>query len=732
MSFGGLNISVSGMLASQVGLDVTSNNIANANTVGYSRREVSFVEGASNENSANQKLRLLTGVVVEGMDRVRNTFLDQQVRQQGSSLGKDGVVADLMIAMNDILGEPSDSGLSAKLNEFFQAASDLAANPELETAKTVFINSADALADVFNQVDTSISLLKDNLEAAPTGQIYTSTSELNQKLELLADVHKEALAVSNSGGSAGELEDRRDLLLDEISSLKDFNIIRGGNGQLSRLELEVNASQPVVNSTLGFSNYDSPIAALTAGNNSLDITVNNGSGTAIGPFTVNFEPNSSIRDVVDKINKTFRGAGGEGQIASVNTSGNLSLQTSLMDGSQNNSTAALTIGAGSTALAALGLSAGTTNGSDAETFTVLDSQGLHYKFEMEAGLNNVGSNPSKMHVVTNDIFETKIGTVENFSGELGGYYEMVNAEIPEMREELSNFAVSIMDSVNKVLQLGVTESGSQGSALFSGTTAGSMKVNTNVISNQALLSQGKTGAVSDGSIAQEVADLFFGSNNVISDFATAEKVFIDSDSAGVLQSKVAIIPGESITIHADGIVDDNGSAVNAGTNGFGGGSLVQFEFLNAAGAVIGTTQNFPASAGAPEDRVSYTGTVPAGAAFIAVRMNSASFNDNDISNNSGHFGVSIIQGGEDDSAGNLNTKMADIVGDFGTRGAVANAKEENSLSLFQSLDDRRQAIMGVSIEEEAANLIRFQNAFSANARVISTWNSIFDSILGIL
>lgn len=732
MTFSGLDISVSGMRAAQVGLDVTGNNIANANTEGYSRKTVSFGEGISTELNQNSPVRSLSGVIVNQVSRIRNSFLDQQVRQQNSNYGRDKVVADLTIAMNDILGEPSDSGLSAKLNQFFQAASDLAANPELGTAKTVFINSASALTEVFQQTDQSIDLLQQNLIDKPTGKIPATLAELNETLEILSSVHKQAIALDGRGIEAAEIKDQRDLLLDKVSNMLDVTIVRSNNGDLTKLTMDVNSAEAKVQGSLGFPNYDSAITGITGSTNELVLTVNNGAGVATGPFTVNFEASSTMRDVVEKINKTFKAAGGDGTIASVSSSGALVLQTSTIDNARNTSSAEITIDAASTSLTVLGLSAGTTNGTDAETITILDNDGLNYKFDTVNGNNDVGINPSRLVIKTTDGLDTLSGYIDNPSGQVGGFLSMTNKDIPEMRKSLSDFAMSIKNEVNNILEQGKTASGNAGATIFTGTHAGNMGINTNVVSNPSLMSAGKTGAASDGSIASDISNLFFGDNNIISDNARSQKVYLDSPSASNVTSDIPLLPGESITIHADGLIDDNGSVVNAGVNGFGGGSLVQLEFVDASGTVVGATIDFPSSAGAPEDRVSYTGTVPAGAAFVRFKMNSATFNDNDISNNSGHFGISIVQGSEDDSASNINNKVANIIGDFGTRGSVAVAKADNSGELYLSLDNRRQSISGVSIEEEAANLIKFQNSFSANARVINIWDSIFESILGMI
>jgi flagellar hook-associated protein FlgK len=730
MSFSGMFISVSGMLASQVALDVTSNNIANANNEGYTRKTLSFQEASSNSTGGITKLRLLSGVLIDKIERVRDNFLDQQLRQQNASVGRDEVIADLTVQLNNILGEPSETGLTSKLNAFFQAASDLSSSPEQETARTVFLNSAVALTDSFKQIDQSIHTLEENLTIKPSGELPISVDSLNEKLAALGKIHGQVLVAQNQGQSIAELEDSRDVLLDEVSKLMNIKIIKAGDGQFSKLAMEVNPSEALVTGSNTFSNIDSPIAGLTAGNNSLTLSINNGNGSATGPFTVNFEANSSIRDVVEKINTTFRAAGGKGDIASLNSDSKLVLQTSMVENALNNSDAEVVISAGS-ANTVLGLTAGTTTGSDAVSTELLTSQGLKYKFALVDGETSAGVNPNKIKLVTNDAFETTVGYIDNPTGTIGGYLTATNKEIPEMRASLSDFAMSIKDSVNKISVLGKTASGNPGAELFIGSSASNFAVNSNILSNASLFAQGKTGAASDGAIITEIADLFFGTSAIISDGSQSEKLYLDSTNSGYSTSTIPVIPGENIKINVKGIIDNNGSLMNAGTNStLASSSLVQIEFTNASGVVIGSAIDFPPSLGAPSDQVTYSGTIPAGAAFVRFKMNTSV--DADLTDNQGHFGISVIQGVENNSSNNFNNKMSEVVGDFGTRGNVALSRKSNSEGLLSALETRRQSVSGVSIEEEAANLIRFQNAFAANARVISVWDSIFQAILGMV
>ena len=135
-SFDGLNIGLAGMLASQAGLNVTGQNISNANTDGYTRKivhqEAVQLEPGSHSNSI---VDIYGGANVTSIERARDQYLDVQYRNQNSNYEYNKTLSEFTIAMNNILGEPSDVGLSAKINEFFNATSDLAANPDLSTAK---------------------------------------------------------------------------------------------------------------------------------------------------------------------------------------------------------------------------------------------------------------------------------------------------------------------------------------------------------------------------------------------------------------------------------------------------------------------------------------------------------------------------------------------------------------------------------------------------------------------
>jgi flagellar hook-associated protein FlgK len=489
-----------------------------------------------------------------------------------------------------------------------------------------------------------------------------------------------------------------------------------------------------VTGTVSFPDADNPILpALTEGvNNTLVLEVNNGNGDVVGPFTVNFETGSSPREIVERINQTFKNVGGQGTIASLDQNNRLVLDTTHVNNSVNNPANEIDIDGASTALGNLGLVAGSTFGTVSEDIVLLDVKGVHYRFEAETNDSTVGSTPSRLKLVDLET-EVETGTYKPTTGTIASLIDASDRLIPEMRAEISDFAVSIKESVNRVLNLGQTAGGTAGDDLFIGTHAGNFDVNPLLTDNSSTLATGLTGAAGDGSVAKEIAELFFDDQAVVSGTKQAEKVYLQSNTAVPTRSNLAIVPNDDLTVTFSGLISNNGTTMNAGGNNgiVPGQSLVQVQFQDEAGVAVGAPIQIT-GAEPPNDFVSVNippGAIPPGAAFLTFEMNPAF--DADFTDNEGHFGISVYQNfaGVSES---LNSKMASVVGEFGQ---IANTHRQNlssSRNLTDAIDGQRQAVSGVSLEEEAANLIMYQNAFSANARVFNTINQMFDDLLNMI
>lgn len=211
--FATLNTSKGGMFAQQQYINVTSHNISNANTEGFSRQHI-VLQTARPQTIAGGVGQIGTGVTVSSIERTRNQFLDYQIRKESSLLGNYGVRQDYLSEIEGIFNEPSDTGISELMSEFFDAWQTLSKNPEKSDARTVVAQKAKALADELNHTYKKLNDTKDNAAK----EIQTNLFEVNTILDQLNSINKEIITVTIAGNNPNDLLDSRDLLLDELST----------------------------------------------------------------------------------------------------------------------------------------------------------------------------------------------------------------------------------------------------------------------------------------------------------------------------------------------------------------------------------------------------------------------------------------------------------------------------------------------------------------------------------
>ena len=216
--FSTFNIAKRGMTVQQKSIDVTSHNIANANTVGYSRQvarvETSKPYGGNTIGSSTQPGQLGTGSQIRAIERVRDTFLDYQVRNENSVLGKYGVRDNFLYEVESIFNEPSDTGISNLMGKFFDAFQELSKQPNSSNSRTVAAQQTLALTDALNTTYTQLEKLKTNSQ----DMLKSTVTEVNSLLNQIDRVNQEIISVTVSNNTPNDLMDKRDLLLDELSA----------------------------------------------------------------------------------------------------------------------------------------------------------------------------------------------------------------------------------------------------------------------------------------------------------------------------------------------------------------------------------------------------------------------------------------------------------------------------------------------------------------------------------
>lgn len=216
--FSTFNVGKSGLGVSQTTIDVTSHNISNSNTVGYTRQRAKIVANSPLSTPTSNVGQLGTGAQVESIERIRNTFLDYQVRGQNSILGSADVRSQSLSQIEDIFGEPSDTGISAMMGEFFDAWQELSKQPNSSNARTVLTQQTLAMTDAINSAYTKLEELEKNSQAL----LKQNATDVNTLLERLDSLNKQIVSITTTGQSPNDLLDSRDTLLDELSY--KFNI----------------------------------------------------------------------------------------------------------------------------------------------------------------------------------------------------------------------------------------------------------------------------------------------------------------------------------------------------------------------------------------------------------------------------------------------------------------------------------------------------------------------------
>lgn len=218
-TFMGLETAKRGMYTQQAALSVLGHNISNANTEGYTRQRVNIKQTSPFPPVGFEKPYLPgqigTGSEAGSIQRIRESFLDIQYRNDNSQLGYYVSRADSLTKMEDIMNEPSEQGLAKTMDRFWQSLQDLSVNPSNSGARTVVLERAKAVAETFNYLSTSLKTVQSDLQ----NQLEVETKKINSLLTQIQNVNRQIADIEPHGMLPNDLYDERDRLLDQLSGL---------------------------------------------------------------------------------------------------------------------------------------------------------------------------------------------------------------------------------------------------------------------------------------------------------------------------------------------------------------------------------------------------------------------------------------------------------------------------------------------------------------------------------
>jgi len=223
--FSTFSIAQSGLSAAQIQLEIAGHNIANVNREGYTRQRAQLV---ARESLMQSYGALGRGVAVVGVERLRETFLDEVYRQQSPALGSAEIRASYFTRMEDLFQEPGENGFGMQIESFFDSLHDFAGNVEELPVRMSVITEAQNVCASLNLMASQIYALRTNANE----EVRNMVPEINSLTERIAVLNERISAAEAGGGTMNDLRDERDLLLDQLSSFVNISCRERSDGQV--------------------------------------------------------------------------------------------------------------------------------------------------------------------------------------------------------------------------------------------------------------------------------------------------------------------------------------------------------------------------------------------------------------------------------------------------------------------------------------------------------------------
>ena len=230
-TFSGLSGALSSLYAQRLGLDVVGQNIANANTEGYSRQRLNLEAIGGSRIPAMHSVGdgSAGGVTVKGVDRVQDTFLESRGRAEHALNAYLNDRNRVYSRIEGAFGEPSDTGLQSQLSDMWGAWNDLANRPGDLAARTQLLERAKTVAGTLRGMDATLSSLFDSTRE----QYDALVTEVNTAAQQVARLNQSVVQAMQAGQAINELADERDLMVLRLSEMTGATVSTQDNGSIN-------------------------------------------------------------------------------------------------------------------------------------------------------------------------------------------------------------------------------------------------------------------------------------------------------------------------------------------------------------------------------------------------------------------------------------------------------------------------------------------------------------------
>ncbi len=225
-TFMGLEIGKKGLSSHQQALHVTGHNISNAENKEYSRQRVVITAAdplyVPSLSRANVPGNIGQGSVVESIERIRDSFIDDRIVVEKNATGYWKVRNEFLHQVETVYNEPSDQSMRSKLDELWKAWEELSKYPEERSTREVVKEKA---VNLSNQVNYTYRQLYD-LRLNANAQVEHRVKQINLYATNIRDLNERILKAEALGDNPNDLKDRRDALIEKLSELVDITVGR--------------------------------------------------------------------------------------------------------------------------------------------------------------------------------------------------------------------------------------------------------------------------------------------------------------------------------------------------------------------------------------------------------------------------------------------------------------------------------------------------------------------------
>ncbi len=223
----GLSNGLSALSAARLAIQTVGNNLANATTPGYSRQRVITETGTS---TLVGRFYEGGGVRVGSLDRVTDDLLLSRVRAQSQKVARRSISLQTLLGVEAAFGEPSDTAFSGQLTTFFGSLSSLATAPDDGVQKKGVIFAGGDIAQQLKRIRADLGNTQKGVETL----VADTAAKVNTIAESLAVVNQEITRTQGiAGGPPAALLDRQGQLIDEMSQYVDVQVRDSGAGRIS-------------------------------------------------------------------------------------------------------------------------------------------------------------------------------------------------------------------------------------------------------------------------------------------------------------------------------------------------------------------------------------------------------------------------------------------------------------------------------------------------------------------